>query len=145
MGTAALLLVIMEGEPEGEASRFPDVPEGQWYAKAVAWAQRSGIVEGYDDEQFHPDTLVTREQLATILRRYAQHKGYDVSAAATLDGFSDGGATGAWAEASVKWAVAAGLLSGKENGRLDPTGTATRAETAAILQRFCQTQGKTAE
>ena len=138
-GTIVTILYRMEGEPEGAASQFPDVPEGQWYAKAVAWAQRSGIVEGYDDGQFHPDTLVTREQLATILRRYAQYKGYDVSAAAALDGFSDGGETGAWAEAGVKWAVAAGLLSGKENGSLDPTGTATRAETAAILQRFCQT------
>ena len=85
---------------------------------------------------FAPNDTVTREQLATILYRYAETKGYDVTAEGDLSTFADGANTSSWAAEAMEWAVGSGLLSGKDGGKLDPTGTATRAEVATILMRF---------
>ena len=114
---------------------FPDVDAAAWYADAVAWASGNGIVTG-TGSGFEPDGQITREQLATILYRYADFLGLDTSAAGALSQFSDGDKVSAWAEEAMQWAVGSGLLTGKGNGTVDPTGNATRAEVAAILQRM---------
>ena len=120
------------------AMNFSDVEEGLWYSEAVRWAAAEGIVTGYSDTVFAPDDTVTREQLAAILYRYAESKGYDLSAKGDLNAFTDGGKTSSWAAEAMEWAVGAKLLSGKGGSVLDPAGTATRAEVAQILMNFCQ-------
>ena len=89
---------------------------------------------------FAPNDTVTREQLATILYRYAEYKEYDVSAKGDLTTFADGAKTSSWAAEAMEWAVGSSLLSGKDGGKLDPTGTATRAEVASILMRFMESE-----
>ena len=94
-------------------------------------------MSGTGNGNFGPDDSVTREQLAVTLFAYANKKGIDTSANSALDDFNDADNTSVWAKEAVEWAVAAGLLSGKDGGRLDPTGTASRAEIAQILMAFC--------
>ena len=131
------ILWRLEGQPETDATlSFTDVESGVWYTDAVNWAASKGIVKGYSDTVFAPNDTVTREQLATILYRYAEYKEYDVSARGVLTTFTDGANTSFWATEAMEWAVGSGLLSGKDGGKLDPTGTATRAEVATILMRF---------
>ena len=134
----AQILYNLEGRPSvsGESS-FTDVASGTWYANAVAWAAGEDIVSGYGDGTFGPEDSITREQIASILYRYAQYKGYDVTQSGDLNTFTDGGQTSGWAETSMAWAVGSGLISGKGAGVLDPLGTATRAEVAQILMAFC--------
>ncbi|MDR2670666.1 MAG: S-layer homology domain-containing protein, partial [Oscillospiraceae bacterium] len=111
---------------------------GAYYAQAVAWAAEHDVVNGVSDGQFAPLRQVTREQVATILYRYARYKQYDVSAQGDLTKFPDASAISGYADAraSVAWAVGAELLRGRASGALDPQGTATRAELAALLHRF---------
>ncbi len=132
------ILWRLEGQPETDDATlsFTDVESGVWYTDAVNWAASKGIVKGYSDAVFAPNDTVTREQLATILYRYAEYKEYDVSARGVLTTFTDGANTSFWATEAMEWAVGSGLLSGKDGGKLDPTGTATRAEVATILMRF---------
>lgn len=111
-----------------------------WYTDAVNWAASKGIVKGYSDTVFAPSDTVTREQLAVILYRYAEYKEYDVSAKGDLATFVDSTDTSSWAAEAMEWAVGSGLLTGKDGGRLDPTGTATRAEIATILMRFVENE-----
>ena len=134
------ILYRLEGEPTvtGE-SGFTDVEADTWYTNAVAWAAANGIVNGVSETQFAPGNNITREQLATILYRYAQAKGYDVSAFADLSGFPDAGDIQEYATQALSWAVAEGLLQGFEDDTLRPQGNATRAQIATILMRFCQT------
>ena len=120
------------------AMNFTDVEDGVWYTEAVRWAAAEGVVKGYSDTVFAPNDTVTREQLAVILYRYAEYKEYDVSAKGDLTTFSDGANTSSWATQAMEWAVGSKLLSGKDGGKLDPTGTATRAEVATILMRFVE-------
>ena len=124
----AMIVTILhriEGKPSiQESSAFLDVPLDAWYADAVDWAAEHGIVEGYSDTAFGPNDPITREQMAAILYRYAQYKGYDVSAKADLN------------KEALQWANAEGLINGKGDGVLDPKGQATRAEAAVILTRF---------
>ena len=133
------ILYRLEGEPDlsGENLGYPyeDVPADIWYTDAVYWARLNGVVLGYSDTQFAPDDPITREQLAAMLYRYAQYKGYDVTATGDLSGFADGDTVSGWAEEAMSWSVGAGLIQGDENG-LTPTATATRAQVAAILQRL---------
>ena len=137
------ILWRLEGQPETEATlSFTDVESGVWYTDAVNWAASKGIVKGYSDTVFAPNDTVTREQLATILYRYAETKGYDVTAKGDLTTFADGANTSSWAAEAMEWAVGSGLLSGKDGGKLDPTGTATRAEVATILMRFVESVSK---
>ena len=136
----AMIVTILhriEGLPSiQESGAFLDVPLDAWYADAVAWAAEHGIVEGYSDTAFGPNDPITREQLAAILYRYAQYKGYDVSAKADLSKFTDVDEISGYALEPLQWANAEGLINGKGNGVLDPKGQATRAEAAAILMRF---------
>ena len=143
--TRAQLAVIfyrMAGSPavDGENS-FTDVPYGPgtaWYYDAVTWAQQNGILAGYEDGSFHPDDPITREQLAMIFYNYAKYKGYNTTASGDLSAFTDAGEISAWAQEAMKWAVGSGLMSGKGNGIIDPKGTATRAEVAAMLHTFIE-------
>ncbi len=133
------ILHRLEGSPAAGGGTFPDVAAGQYYTGAVAWAASNGIVSGYSNGQFRPDDIITREQLASILYRYAQYKGYALAAPAALSGFSDAADVSQYAVEPMGWAVAQGLISGTNRGTLDPAGGATRAQAASILMRFCQT------
>ncbi len=113
-----------------------------YYEQPIVWAEGNKIVKGYGNELFGPDDTITREQMAAILYRYASDKGYDVSKKKALDIFSDGNKTSAYAVEAMEWAVANGLLNGKENSILDSKACATRAEVAAILKRFEEVFGK---
>ena len=139
--TRGMLVTVLwraAGEPSASASAFADVPADAWYAKAVAWANVNGIVQGYDASTFAPDDRITREQLAAIFQRYAGFKGMETSGRGDLSQFGDTGALSNWAQEGVSWAVGAGLISGKGDGVLDPQGATTRAEAAVILQRFLE-------
>ena len=134
----AQVLYNLEERPEAPgAAGFPDVAAGAWYADAVNWAAARGIVKGYDTGAFGPEDSVTREQLAAILYRYAQAKGYDTTRGGmAVREFSDSASISDWAQEAMAWAVNAQVLSGKGNGVLDPQGTATRAEVAQMLMNF---------
>ncbi len=138
--TRAMVVTILwrlEGEPaSGYDMDYSDVAGGAWYADAVRWATEHGIVNG-SEGQFYPGGTVTREQLAAMLYRYAQYKGYDLTAGGDLSGFADAGAVSGWAETSLAWAVGQRLIQGSAN-QIDPTGSAIRAQLAAILMRFCE-------
>ena len=139
--TRGMLVTVLwraAGEPSASASAFADVPADAWYAKAVAWANVNGIVQGYDASTFAPDDRITREQLAAIFQRYAGFKGMETSGRGDLSQFGDTGALSNWAQEGVSWAVGAGLISGKGDGVLDPQGATTRAEAAVSLQRFLE-------
>ena len=133
------ILYRLEGEPEvSGTSGFTDVEAGTWYTDAVAWAAANGIVNGVSETEFAPGKNITREQLATILFRYAEAKGYDVSARADLSAYPDADQIQSYAAESVAWAVAEGLIQGFEDNTLRPAGNATRAQIATILMRFCE-------
>ena len=134
----AQVLYNLSGQPESSDSSFADVPSSAWYADAVGWAATEGVVTGYSNNIFGPENPVTREQMAAMFYRYAAAQGDDMTAKGNLDSFVDSEDTSAWAVEAMQWAVAEGLISGKNNGILDPKGTATRAEVATILMRFTQ-------
>lgn len=130
------ILYRLEESPAALPADFTDVGQGQYYAGPVAWASASGVVTGYEDATFRPAAPVTREQLAAILYRYAGYKGLDVSARGDLGQFPDAPMVSPYAADAISWAVASGLINGTD-GKLDPGGAASRAQVAAILQRFC--------
>lgn len=135
----AVTLWRMEGEPAVKgANPYTDVENGAWYTEAITWANENGIAEGYGNGCFQPETPVTREQLAAFFYRYAAYKGYDITITGSLDHFNDKDNVSEWAKDTMAWAVGYGLIGGKDNNMLDPQGEATRAEFAAMLQRFCQ-------
>ncbi len=146
--TRAMLVTILyrlEGEPELEGTgtiRFSDVEDDAWYAKGVYWAAEKGIVNGDGEGNFMPNDPVTREQMAAIFHRYAGYKGYDVTAQGDLSAFTDADSVSDWAREPLVWAVDKGLINGMGDGTVNPRGTATRAQTAAILMRFCETVAK---
>lgn len=132
------ILHRVAGTPEaGNANRFPDVPEGQFYTDAVAWASSGeiGVVQGYEDGRFGPTDEITREQMAVMLRRYAALS-YDVSGKGDLNSFSDGQSVSGFADEAVRWTIAAEIISGNSDGTLAPQGMTSRAAAAAMLQRF---------
>ena len=132
------ILYRLAGEPEpGGDSGFADVETGIWYTDAVAWAAQNGIVNGVSDTEFAPGDDITREQLVTVLYRYAESKGYDVSASADLSGYPDAGQVQDYAQPAMAWAVAEGIVEGMD-GTLNPAGNASRAQIATILMRFCE-------
>lgn len=137
--TRAMLVTMIYravGEPAVSGSNtFRDVAANTWYTDAIIWASTNCIVTGVDDGLFNPNGAITREQLATILYRYAKYVGDDVSASASLAGFTDAGSISDYAKDAMSWAVAAGLFEGRDNGKLEPTGTATRAEIATVFMR----------
>lgn len=139
--TRAMIVTILyrlEGSPAVTGtSAFVDVPAGQWYTDAVNWAAANQIVKGTSATTFAPNDSITREQMAAILYRYAQYKGYDVTKRADLSGYSDNGQVSAYAKDALAWANAAKLINGVTNTTLAPQGNATRAQVSAILHRFC--------
>ena len=138
-GMMATILWRMEGSPvpKGKNS-FTDVEVGKWYADAITWTTENGIFAGYGKDKFCPDDPITREQLAAIFYRYADYKGYDLTVKGDLDKFKDADKITDYAKTAMQWAVGSGLVKGKSGNQLDPQGTATRAEIAAMLHRFIE-------
>ena len=136
-GQLAAILHRLAGSPPAGEAPFSDVAPDSYCAGAAAWAAEQGIVLGYDDGAFRPNMPVTRQQLAAILFRYLGHMGEDTSGRADLSGFRDSGAVADYAGEAMAWAVSAGILQGRSDGALDPAGTATRAQTAVLLERLC--------
>lgn len=131
------MLYNLEGQPQVPGdSGFSDIRDGQWYAKAVAWASANDVVAGYEDGTFRPTRAVTREEFAQILYNYAKCKGYGLSASADLGKFPDAGQVSSWAETALSWANGNGLINGHDDGRLDPKGSTIRAQAASILMNF---------
>ena len=137
------MLWRMEGSPAYVGmSEFTDVENTDWYGQAVRWASAEGIVEGYTqsgNKVFNPNGAVTREQLAAILYRYAQYKKQDVSVGEDTNilSYDDAFSVSTWAMAAMQWAVGSGAVSGRTNTTLNPKNTATRAEIATIIMRYC--------
>ena len=144
--TRAMLVTVLyrlEGQPAVNGrSGFSDVQYNGYYEDAVTWAADNGIVNGTSTTTFSPNANVTREQMAAILYRYAQHKKYNTAASSGLNGFTDHASVSGYAAASLEWAVAEKLVNGSA-GKLMPTGNATRAQVAAILHRFVENVAKT--
>ena len=138
-GMIVTILYRLEGEPSpAGACPFQDVASGKYYEKAITWAAENGIVSGFSADTFGPDQNITREQMAAILYRYATYKKYDVSTAGDLSKFPDADKVSSYAVDAMKWANAAGLINGSNDGKLYPAGNATRVQVAAILTRFCK-------
>ena len=139
--TRAMLVTVLyrlEGQPAVNGrSGFSDVQYNGYYEDAVTWAADNGIVNGTSTSTFSPNVNVTREQMAAILYRYAQYKKYNTAASSSLNSFSDHTSVSGYAEASLQWSVAEKLVNGS-NGKLMPTGNASRAQVAAILHRFAE-------
>ena len=136
-GMVVTILWRLEGSPVPTMHSFADVADGMWYADAISWAAVNGIAEGYGGK-FNPEAAITREQTAAIIYRYAAYKGYDLSGLSDLTSFTDTDDVSDWAGNAMKWAVKSKLLSGMGNNKLDPKGSAHRAQVAAILQRFIE-------
>ena len=138
-GMMATILWRMEGSlaPKGENS-FTDVEAGMWYTDAITWTAENGIFAGYSKDKFGPDDPITREQLTAIFYRYADYKGYKLTVTGNLDKFEDADKITDYAKTVMQWAVGNGLIKGKSENLLDPQGTATRAEIAAMLHRFVE-------
>ena len=143
--TRAQLVTILwrlEGNPAPvSAADFSDIADGAWYAGAIRWAADSGVVKGYDNGCFGPNDAVTREQMAAILYRYAQHKGYDVSAGKDTNilSFNDAFAVSEYAIPAMQWACGSGMVRGiaqKGGMFLVPGDTTTRAQAATLIMRF---------
>lgn len=135
-GQITAILHRLAGSPSGGDTRFSDVSPASYCAQAVAWAAESGIVEGFADGTFRPGQPVSRQQLAAILWRYARLTGADSGRRTSLRGYRDAGSVAAYAREPLRWALAEGILRGTADGRLNPGGSATRAQTAVILSRF---------
>ena len=146
--TRAMLVTVLwryAGRPEAGKNPFADVPAGQWYTEAVTWAAENGVVSGVGNGRFAPNGNITREQMASILFRYAKLTGLDTSKRGELAGFPDEGQVSSWAREALSWAVGEGIISGTaEGGRtiLKPQGNATRAQVASILMRFIRNSEK---
>jgi hypothetical protein len=135
----AVVLYNMEKQPESTGvNPFADVKADMWYTDAIVWANANGIVAGYDDSTFGLGDSITREQLAAILYRYAQMKGYDVTEKADLTGYADSTAISGYAVEAMQWANANGIVNGMTATTLAPQGTATRAQVATMLMNFCE-------
>lgn len=142
--TRAMLVTVLyrnEGEPAINRSiPFADVDLGAYYGSAVIWAKQNGIVNGVSETEFAPDDNITREQIAAIMHRYAQYKGYDVSVGENTNilSYDDFDSISEYAIASMQWAVGSGMIKGRTESTLNPLDNATRAEIAAILHRFIE-------
>ena len=133
----ATIVYRLAGEPDVTFNGvFPDVPEGEWYADAVIWANENGIITGYGTTgDFGPGDFINREQLATMLYRYAQTQGYNVEDKADLSGYPDYRYVNDFAQEAMQWCVAKGIITG-DNGNLSPQKSASRAECATMVMRF---------
>ena len=144
--TRAMIVTILhrlENEPAAVDSDFTDVAGGSYYADAVDWAAANGIVNGVSETSFAPDDAITREQMAAILYRYAQSKGYDTTVGGmSLSEYADASRISAYATTAMQWANAEGLITGVTDTTLSPQGSATRAQVATILMRFVENIAK---
>lgn len=136
--TRAMFVTILyraENAPsvEGKSNPFTDVQNGKWYTEAVIWASDRGIVKGTSETTYSPDAPITREQIATILFRYSKSSPSDKS----LSSFPDAGTVSSYAQNGMCWAVAEGIINGKD-GKLAPKENATRCQIAAILMRYLE-------
>ncbi len=142
--TRAMMVTVLyraEGEPAVNRSiPFADVDMGAYYANAVIWGQQNGIIKGYSETEFGPDDKITREQIAAIMHRYAQYKGIDVSVGENTNilSYDDFDSISEYAIPSIQWACGSGLIKGRTESTLNPKDNATRAEIAAILHRFIE-------
>ena len=135
---AVQVLYNLEGQPVvSEGTTFPDLVY-DWYKPAIAWAEATDVVDGYEDGTFRPDEPVTREEFAQMLYNYAAYKGYDLTAKGDLTQFPDGDSVQDWALSAMAWANGNELINGHDDGTLEPGGTTIRAQAAAILMRFDQ-------
>ena len=138
---AQIIYAIAEKPAVSGASTFKDVPAGKWYTNAVTWCASKGIVSGYPDGTFKPNASIKRQEMATILRKYAEVSGKDVKATGDLSKFSDQAKVSNYAKTAMSWAVGNNMISGTKQGStilLDPQGTATRAQAAVILKAYCE-------
>ena len=141
----ATILYRMDKEPKFATEKtFSDIDADMWYTDSVLWAAENGIVTGYENGLYGPVDDITREQMAVMLYRYAKYKGYDISGSADYGTFEDADAIQVFAKDGMKWAVANGIIKGKDlDGdkvaeRLEPQGSASRAEAAVMIQRFVE-------
>lgn len=132
----AQILYNLEGQPAVVGERTFTDSGNHWAAKAITWAQQTGVVSGYEDDTFRPNQAVTREELAQMLYNYAKYKGYDLTAKGDLTAFSDGSKVSSWAETAMAWANGNKLINGFEDKTLRPGGDSTRAQAASILMNF---------
>ena len=145
MSRAMLVTVLYRmANPESAENThsFKDVPEGQWYSDAVAWAAANGIVSGISATEFAPDSDISREQMALIIYRFAKIQDYDVTIKADISSFADTADISDWALDALSWANKTELVNGTSETTLSPKATATRAQVAAILMRFCENVAK---
>ena len=143
--TRAMIVTVLHnlsGKPEAAGATFADVPEDAWFTDATAWAEAAGIVFGIGDGLFAPDAMITRQDLAVILMRYAQYAGLTLPEIRIDRPFADDDAIAGYARGAVQTLFRAGVISGKPGMIFDPMGQATRAEVAAMLQRFMEAVGK---
>ena len=140
--TRAMVVTILwrlQGTPSAAYTAvFADVPEGQWYTEAICWAAEHKIVEGYGNGLFGTGDEMTREQLATVLFRFARYSGYTTCIKGKLSSFSDAGLVSPWAENAILWAQGNGIMEGRADGVLDPKSSAQRCEIAKMLTIFQQ-------
>ncbi len=133
------ILYRVEKEPKiAEAAKYKDVEANAWYANAVAWASREGIVAGYSESTFAPNDQITREQMAAMLQRYSKYKKLDANKSKDLSSYKDVKDVSDWASEAVKWSVAEELIAGRTKETLVPKGKATRAEAATILKNYME-------
>ena len=138
-GMLVTVLWRMESKPVvNYLMRYEDVDQSAYYAEAIRWAASEGIVNGYSETEFAPDKEITREEFAAIINRYADYIGEGDGNKASITGFADSNEVSNWAYENMRWAVGTGLINGTDGNRLDPQGITTRAEAAAILQRFLE-------
>ena len=138
-GQAVTILYRLAGSPKvSGVGSFTDVKSGTWYSEAVQWAVKNSIASGYGNGKFGPNDTLNRQQLATMLIRYAHLKNYDTKPSGDLSKFNDGNKVDSYAKTAMEWAVVTGLISGSSDGNLNPNGPATRAQLAAILHRFAE-------
>ena len=140
--TRAMLVTVLFRLENPEVSEndntFADVDKSEWYADAVAWAAKFGVVSGISETEFAPNSSITREQMAVIIYRYAVLKGYNTETKSTLSNFSDGGEISEYAVKAIEWANGEEIIMGVSDTSISPKSTATRAQVAAILMRFCE-------
>ncbi len=138
--TRAMLVTVlysMEGKPAVTGSLpFSDVAKDSWYCAPVTWAYENGIVSGTSPTTFSPDSNITREQMVAIFSKYANSKGLETPAAASIDSYADADTVSAYARNALSWAVGNGIISGTSASTLSPAGSATRAQCAVILTQF---------
>jgi len=137
----AQVLWSMAGSPEGAESAFSDVPSDQWYYKAVSWCQQEGLIVGYTANTFGPQDLLSREQMLTVLCRYAEYVGSPLNTDDDLSRFSDAGQVSSWAQTGVRWAASNGLLANTDGSALGPKELVTRGELAAAIYAYAQSIG----